>query len=90
MIGFKTEFGLRKNSGRIALTRPNLSQGQPEVTQLILNPIVTTLLYSLARTGRLSSYSPTLESTGFYKVELFGSYLVPPELGSGLLISGSV
>lgn len=41
MIGVKTELGLRKDSGRIiALTLASISQGQPEVTQLILHPIV--------------------------------------------------
>lgn len=65
MIGFKTEFGLRKENGRIALTLAKTSRGQPKVTRLILNPVVKDLLDSLARPGGLSSYSPTLEGTGF-------------------------
>ncbi len=72
MIGFKTKFGLRKESGRIiALPLAKTSKGQPDVPRLIINPIVKhllDLLYSVARARWLCPYSPTLESAGFCSV----------------------
>lgn len=43
MIGFRTEFGLRKERGRIALTLAKTSKGQPQVTRsgLGVSPSVT-------------------------------------------------
>jgi hypothetical protein len=74
MIGFKTKFGLRKESGRIALPLAKTSKGQPDVPRLIINPIVKhllDLLDSVAHAGGLSPYSPTLESAGFYTGSVF-------------------
>jgi hypothetical protein len=90
MIGFKTEVGLRKKSGRIALPLASRGKGQPEVTRLILNPVVKDLLYSLACAGGLPSYSPTLEGAAVSTVKLLGCNPVFPGFRSSQVLPGSV
>jgi hypothetical protein len=82
-------------------SRNRYSKGKPEVTRLIINPIVKhllDLLSTVARPGgpfdgaqdRLCPYSPTLEGAGFYTVELLGCNPVTPGFPCSRVVSGSV
>jgi len=87
MIGFKTEFGLRKESGHIALPLAKTSKGQPEVTRSGLN-------ISLSATGNQANASRTLrilgQSNGSQRVELLGCNPRTVGFGSSRVVIGSV
>ena len=68
-------------------------KGKPEVTRLIINPIVKHLLDLLdsgARAGGLCPDSPTLEGGGVCSVELLGCNPVTPGFQCSRVVSGSV